>query len=102
MIEGSQCSRVNFMSNIRIAVADDHPIVLAGLGMLISAEVDLEIVGQAASGPDALHLCRDTRPDIAVIDISLPDMNGIVLARQLAEDCPATGVIVLTQHEDRG
>jgi DNA-binding NarL/FixJ family response regulator len=89
------------MTNIRVAIADDHPIVLAGLGMLISAEADLEIVGEATSGPDALHLFRNAKPDIAVIDISLPDMNGIVLARQLAEDCPTMGVIVLTQHEDR-
>ncbi|MGH6753873.1 MAG: response regulator [Bradyrhizobium sp.] len=89
------------MTNIRVALADDHPIVLAGLGMLISAEADLEIVGEATSGPDALHLFRDAKPDIAVIDISLPEMNGILLARQLAEDCPSMGVIVLTQHEDR-
>ena len=89
------------MSNIRVALADDHPIVLAGLGMLIRAEADMEIVGEATSGPDALQLFRDAKPDIAVIDISLPEMNGIVLARQLAEDCPSMGIIVLTQHEER-
>ena len=89
------------MTNIRVAVADDHPIVLAGLGMLIRAEADLEIVGEATSGPDALQLFRDAKPDIAVIDISLPEMNGIVLARQLAEDRPSMGIIVLTQHEER-
>lgn len=89
------------MSNIRVALADDHPIVLAGLGMLLRAEADLEIVGEATSGRDALHLFRDAKPDIAVIDISLPEMNGIVLARQLAEDCPSMGIVVLTQHEDR-
>ena len=89
------------MTNIRVAIADDHPIVLAGLGMLIGAEADLEIVGEATSGSDALHLIRLARPDIAILDISLPQMNGILLARQLAEDCPSMGVIVLTQHEDR-
>ena len=89
------------MTNIRVAVADDHPIVLAGLGMLIRAEADLEMVGEATSGPDALHLFQDQKPDIAIIDISLPLMNGIVLARQLSADCPSTGIIVLTQHEDR-
>ncbi len=89
------------MSNIRVAIADDHPIVLAGLGMLLRAEADLEIVGEATSGPDALQLFRGAKPDIAVIDISLPEMNGIVLARQLAEDCPSMGIIVLTQHEER-
>lgn len=89
------------MTNIRVAIADDHPILLAGLGLLISAEPDLEVVGEATTGPDALRLFREVKPDIAVIDISLPAMNGIVLARQLAEDCPSMGVVVLTQHEDR-
>ena len=89
------------MTITRIALADDHPILLAGLSMLINAEDDLEIVGEATSGPDALDLIRLTRPDIAILDISLPQMNGILLARQLAEDCPPMGVIVLTQHEDR-
>ena len=89
------------MKIIRVALADDHPILLAGLGMLIRAEPDLEIVAEAASGPEALQLIRESMPDIAVIDISLPHMNGILLARQLAADCPSMGIIVLTQHEDR-
>ncbi|MDI1263680.1 MAG: response regulator transcription factor [bacterium] len=89
------------MSKIRVAIADDHPIILAGLGMLIRAEADLELVGEAMSGPDALRLFREAEPDIAVIDISLPEMNGIVLTRRLAEDFPAMGIIVLTQHDDR-
>ena len=89
------------MTKIRVAVADDHPIVLAGLTMLIRAEADLEMVGEATSGPDALQLIRDTGPDIAILDISLPLMNGIQIARQLAADCPSVGIIVLTQHEDR-
>ena len=89
------------MTNIRVALADDHPIVLAGLGMLIRAEADLQIVGEATSGPEALQLIRGTTPDIAVIDISLPHMNGILLARTLAAECPSIGVIILTQHEDR-
>jgi DNA-binding NarL/FixJ family response regulator len=89
------------MKTIRVAIADDHPIILAGLSMLIRAEPDLEIAGEAASGPDALQLIRESMPDIAVIDISLPHLNGISLARQLTADCPSVGVIVLTQHEDR-
>ena len=103
MLKGKRCcsSRVNLMTNIRVAIADDHPIVLTGLGMLIRAEADLEIVGEATSGPDALQLIRDTSPDIAIIDISLPLMNGSVLARQISADVPSTGIIVLTQHEDR-
>jgi DNA-binding NarL/FixJ family response regulator len=89
------------MKITRVAIADDHPIVLAGLSMLIRAEPDLEIVGEAASGPEALQLICDSRPDIAVIDISLPHLNGILLTRQLAADFPSVRVIVLTQYEDR-
>ncbi|WP_375413209.1 response regulator [uncultured Bradyrhizobium sp.] len=89
------------MKIIRVAVADDHPIVLAGLSMLIRAEADLQIIGEAASGPEALQLICDSMPDIAVIDIALPHMNGILLARQLSADCPSVRVIVLTQYEDR-
>ena len=89
------------MTMTRIVLADDHPILLAGLSMLIQAEEDLEIVGDATSGPDALHLVRVARPDIAILDISLPHLNGISVARQLAVDCPSMGVIILTQHEDR-
>jgi DNA-binding NarL/FixJ family response regulator len=89
------------MKITRVVIADDHPILLAGLGMLIRAEPDLEIVAEAASGLEALRLIRESTPDIAVIDISLPLMNGILLARQLTADYPSMGIIVLTQHEDR-
>jgi DNA-binding NarL/FixJ family response regulator len=89
------------MNMVRVVIADDHPIMLAGLSMLIQAAPDLEIVGEATSGPEALQLTRTLMPDVAIIDISLPDMNGILLARQLAADCPSVHVIVLTQYEDR-
>ena len=74
---------------IRVALADDHPIVLAGLRNLIETEADLELVGEANNGQSALELIRDRQPDVAVIDISMPEINGITLARRLAEDCPA-------------
>ncbi len=89
------------MTTIRVAVADDHPVILAGLGMMIEAERDIEIVGQAASGPAALELIRDRTPDIAIIDISLPLMNGIELATRLRDECPSVGLVVLTVYEDR-
>ena len=85
----------------RIVLADDHPIALAGLRMLIGDVDDLELVGEATSGPQALDVILATKPAIAIVDISLPQMNGIVLARRLAQECPSTGVIVLTSHEDR-
>jgi DNA-binding NarL/FixJ family response regulator len=89
------------VSKIRIVLADDHPIVLDGLRNLVRAEDDFELVGEAVSGFAALKIIREKRPDIAVLDISMPEMNGIVLSRRLAGEMPALRVLVLTLHEDR-
>jgi DNA-binding NarL/FixJ family response regulator len=86
---------------IRIVLADDHPIVLDGLRNLIRAERDFELVGEAASGLSALKIIREQRPDVAVLDISMPELNGIVLCRRLAGEFPALKLLVLTLHEDR-
>ena len=86
---------------IRIVLADDHPIVLAGLRNLIRAEPDFELVGEAASGLSALKIIREQRPDVAVLDISMPELNGIVLSRRLAGEMPALRLLILTLHEDR-
>ena len=85
----------------RIVLADDHPIVLDGLRNLVSAEDDFQLVGEAASGLSALKLIRDKRPDVAVLDISMPELNGIVLSRRLAGEMPDLRLLVLTLHEDR-
>jgi DNA-binding NarL/FixJ family response regulator len=85
----------------RIALCDDHPIVLAGLQNLIASDPDFEMVGTATSGLSALKLIVDKQPDIALIDISMPELNGIALARKLAEDAPSVRVMVLTVYEDR-
>ena len=86
---------------IRIVLADDHPIVLDGLRNLIRAEPDFELVGEAASGLSALKIIREQRPDVAVLDISMPELNGIVLSRRLAGEMPALRLLMLTLHEDR-
>jgi len=84
----------------RVILADDHPIVLNGLRNLVQAEEDLDLVGEASSGATALNLIRATRPDVAVIDISMPELNGITLCRRLANEMPLVHVLVLTLHED--
>jgi len=86
---------------IRIVLADDHPIVLDGLRNLIRAEPDFELVGEAASGLSALKIIREQRPDVAVLDISMPELNGIVLSRRLNGELPALRLLILTLHEDR-
>jgi DNA-binding NarL/FixJ family response regulator len=85
----------------RIVLADDHPIVLDGLRNLIRAEQDFALVGEAASGLSALKIIREQRPDVAVLDISMPELNGIVLSRRLASEMPGLRLLVLTLHEDR-
>jgi DNA-binding NarL/FixJ family response regulator len=85
----------------RIVAADDHAITLAGVRMLIEANSDFELVAGAKSGPEALAAVLDLKPDIAILDVSLSEIDGIALARRLARECPSVGVIILTGHEDR-
>ena len=85
----------------RIVLADDHPIVLSGLRNLIQAERDFELVGDASNGLAALKVIREQQPDVAVIDISMPDLNGILVARRLTNELPSVKLLVLTLHEDR-
>ena len=85
----------------RVTLADDHPIILAGLHNLIAAESDLDLVGEAANGPAALKMIRDKLPDVAVIDISMLGLNGLAIARRLQEECPTVRVVILTLYEDR-
>jgi DNA-binding NarL/FixJ family response regulator len=86
---------------IAIVLADDHPIVLDGLRNLIRAERDFALVGEAGNGAAALRIIRDRRPDVAVLDISMPDLNGIALSRRLGAELPDVRLLMLTLHEDR-
>jgi DNA-binding NarL/FixJ family response regulator len=86
---------------IQIVLADDHPIVLDGLRNLIRAEHDFALVGEAGTGAAALRIIRDRRPDVAVLDISMPDLNGITLSRRLGAELPDVRLLMLTLHEDR-
>lgn len=85
----------------RIVLADDHPIVLDGLRALIKTQDDLELIGEATNGLAALRIIKERKPDLAVVDISMPELNGISLGRRLAEELPAVRLLVLTLHEDR-
>lgn len=89
------------MASIRVMLADDHPVVLAGMKALLDAVGDIAVVGEATTGPGALRVLRDTDPDIAVLDISLPEINGLKLAQIAAADFPKVKVLALTVHEDR-
>jgi len=85
----------------RVAIVDDHAVVLAGLKALIEGAEGFDLVGEAKSGAEAFTLIRETRPDVAVIDISLPDYSGLELAERLAQTAPEVKLLALTVHEDR-
>jgi DNA-binding NarL/FixJ family response regulator len=88
--------------SIRVFLADDHPVVLAGVKALVTAAEDLEVVGEAADGRTALRLATELKPDIAILDISMPGLNGVEIAEQLRVTCPQCKILALTVHEDRG
>ncbi len=87
---------------IRILIADDHSVIRAGLRTILSAQSDLEIVGEAADGNEALRLAHELQPDIVLTDLSMPGPvgGGIAVARRLKETSPAIRVLILTVHED--
>jgi DNA-binding NarL/FixJ family response regulator len=89
------------MGEIRVALVDDHPVVLAGIKALLTEASEIALVGEATSGAAALRIIQEVQPDVAVIDISLPDLNGVDLARRIAASAPAVKLLVLTVHEDR-
>lgn len=85
---------------IRILVADDHPLFREGVVHSLSSETDIAIVGQAASGEEALQLARDLLPDVVLLDVTMPGWGGIATAEKLATACPAIKVVMLTVVED--
>ena len=88
------------MTPIRIVIADDHDIVRSGLRMMLGAEDDMEIVGEAASGREAVALVCELTPDVVVMDVQMPDMNGIEATRLIKTERSECAVLALTIHED--
>lgn len=86
---------------ISIMVVDDHPLLLAGLCMLLNAEDDLEVVGRAAASGEMLPLLQEKRPDILLLDITLQTVSGLDLLPAIRQAVPETRVIMLTMHEDQ-
>lgn len=86
---------------IKVLIADDHAIVRAGLRTLIEADPDLELVGEAAGGYEAIELIDKSKPDILVLDISMPDMDGIAVTKMLKPMGKDVRILILTIHEDK-
>jgi len=89
------------MARARIILVDDHPLILAGLKILLQDDVTLEVVGQASDGQSALRLAAELDPDVMVLDLSLPGISGVCVAQTLQTQCPTCKVLVLSVHDDR-
>jgi two-component system response regulator NreC len=84
---------------IKIVLVDDHEIVRAGLRMLLGSHTDIEIIGEAENGQQALQLCQKNPPDVVIMDITMPGLSGLEVTRQIKQQCPNTAVLALTIHE---
>src|SRR5438128_8653618 len=85
---------------IRILLADDHAMVRKGFRMILEAQADMEIVGEAGNGREAVQLAEELRPDLVVMDVAMPELNGIEATRRLTASVPHTRVIALSMHKD--
>lgn len=88
------------MKKIRILLADDHTLIRGGLRLIIEQHPDLSVVGEAEDGRQAVALAASLKPDVAVLDIGMPNLNGIEAAKQITEGDSGTAVVVLSMHRD--
>ena len=88
------------MSKIRIMLADDHTLFRQGIRTLISAETDMEVVGEASNGGDAVDKCGELRPDVVLMDIGMPGLSSFEATRQIKKNRPETKVLFLTMYDD--
>ena len=90
------------MKRIRILLADDHAVVRQGFKMILSAQPDMEIVGEAGNGRVAVEQAEQLRPDVIVMDVAMPNLSGIEAAQRIAAVIPQTPIIILSMHSDEG
>src|SRR5216684_4990246 len=83
----------------RLVIADDHELARAGLRTMLTGQRGVEVIGEAANGREALALCRRLQPDLALIDVRMPEMDGLATCRGIKQECPATSVILVTVYE---
>jgi DNA-binding NarL/FixJ family response regulator len=88
------------MSPIRVLLADDHETVRQGLKLLIDGQADMTVVGEAGNGKQTIAHAQTLRPDVIVLDVSMPVMNGLEAARVLRDAAPASAVVALTRYSD--
>src|SRR3954453_5318719 len=88
------------MKRTRILLVDDHAVVRQGFKMILDAQSDMEIVGEAGNGREAVELAEQLKPDVVVMDVAMPELNGIEATRRLASSLPHTRVVALSMHKD--
>jgi DNA-binding NarL/FixJ family response regulator len=84
---------------MRVLVADDHPIVRQGVGPLLLSQADVDVVGTAKNGEEALAKAKSLHPDVMLLDISMPHLNGIETARLIKEAVPDTQIVILSMYD---
>src|SRR5215472_4158163 len=102
--------RTNIMSNKpllwrkakpgRLVIADDHELARAGLRTMLSGQRGIELVGEAVNGREALAICRRLQPDLALIDVRMPELDGLATCHAIKQECQGTSVILITIHEN--
>lgn len=90
------------MSGLRIVLADDHEVVRSGLRALVDGTTGMEVVGEARDGDEACRRAAELRPDVVVMDVSMPVLDGAQATERIRRECPGVKVLALTMHEDRG
>jgi len=88
------------MSDIRILLADDHSVMRTGLRLVLERQPDFRVVGEASDGREAVALVQQHKPDVVVMDIGMPNLNGIEAARQVTASLPEVSVVILSMHSD--
>jgi two-component system, NarL family, response regulator LiaR len=88
------------MDRIRIVIADDHAVVREGTRTLLEREEDMEVVGEAADGEEAIKIIERNKPDVAILDISMPKLSGIEVTKQVKSRLPSTAILILTAYEN--
>ncbi len=87
---------------VRILLADDHAVLRAGLKLLLNAQSDMQVIGEATTGPEALTAARTLGPDLVILDVGMPGMDGLEALRQIKRAQPQIQVLMLTMHEEEG